>query len=428
MLCAVTVAMKLISFAHVNRSMRRSARYWLLMRAIREMEQKARTLPANFKSGSVDDSVLSSVASGGGGVAGTGIRRRVGISSAPKDKDAGVGLEGAQQHQSEKALPPSVPMSRRLQRTASLPASTVSEQLSSAQAVSWPANLTLSNVLYFVVVPTLCYQVQYPRTRRIRKAWLAKRCLEMLCTIALMAFLVEQYVIPTVANIKLVDNAGELAGTDGVVPRSCSLGASLLLERVLKLSVPYTYFWLAMFFGFFHLWFNILSELTCFADRLFYRDWWNATTLEEYWRKWNLPVHNWLVRHVYFPCVRAGCSKASAQLIVFFLSAALHELVISVPCRTVRLWAFIGMMAQAPLGIVTKLFEAKFGKSQLGNCFFWSIFCIFGQPLCVMLYYFDGWCARSVFTLPSCAVAHSSLHLLCFFCAAWLSSVVGQYW
>lgn len=32
-----------------------------------------------------------------------------------------------------------------------------------------------------------------------------------------------------------------------------------------------------------------------FGDRLFYRDWWNANTIEAYWRLWNLPVHYWMV-------------------------------------------------------------------------------------------------------------------------------------
>ena len=42
-------------------------------------------------------------------------------------------------------------------------------------------------------------------------------------------------------------------------------------ERVLKLSLPTLYFWLAMFYVLFHLWLNILAELTTFADREFYK-------------------------------------------------------------------------------------------------------------------------------------------------------------
>ena len=29
-------------------------------------------------------------------------------------------------------------------------------------------------------------------------------------------------------------------------------------------------------------------------DAQFYADWWNATNVEQYWKKWNLPVHHWL--------------------------------------------------------------------------------------------------------------------------------------
>ena len=39
------------------------------------------------------------------------------------------------------------------------------------------------------------------------------------------------------------------------------------------------------------------------------QEWWNATTVGEYWRLWNQPVHKWMLRHVYFPCLRAGLPK-----------------------------------------------------------------------------------------------------------------------
>lgn len=38
-----------------------------------------------------------------------------------------------------------------------------------------------------------------------------------------------------------------------------------------------------------------LSQILMFGDRLFYRDWWNANTIDAYWRLWNLPVHYWMV-------------------------------------------------------------------------------------------------------------------------------------
>ena len=53
------------------------------------------------------------------------------------------------------------------------------------------------------------------------------------------------------------------------------------------MAVPASYFWLVIFYSTFHVWLNFLAELSQFADRRFYSDWWNAGNLSEYWRKWN---------------------------------------------------------------------------------------------------------------------------------------------
>ncbi|KAK2355362.1 translocon at the outer envelope membrane of chloroplasts [Trifolium repens] len=38
------------------------------------------------------------------------------------------------------------------------------------------------------------------------------------------------------------------------------------------------------------------------------------------------PVHKWMVRHVYFPCIRFGVPKGAAALIAFLVSAVFHEI------------------------------------------------------------------------------------------------------
>jgi len=53
------------------------------------------------------------------------------------------------------------------------------------------------------------------------------------------------------------------------------------------MAVPAAYCWLFMFYTVFHSYMNFMAELTYFADRRFYSDWWNANDLGEYWRKWN---------------------------------------------------------------------------------------------------------------------------------------------
>ncbi|KAL3332348.1 hypothetical protein AABB24_032769 [Solanum stoloniferum] len=234
-------------------------------------------------------------------------------------------------------------------------------------------DVSFKSLAYFMVAPTLCYQLSYPRTPCIRKGWVARQFIKLVIFTGLMGFIIEQYINPIVQNSQH------------------PLKGNLLyaIERVLKLSVPNLYVWLCMFYCIFHLWLNILAELLCFGDREFYKDWWNAKTIDEYWRMWNMPVHKWMVRHIYFPCLRNGIPKAIALLIAFLVSAVFHELCIAVPCRLFKFWAFIGIMFQVPLVILTNFLQNQFQSSMVGNMMFWCFFCILGQPMCVLLYYHD---------------------------------------
>jgi len=126
-----------------------------------------------------------------------------------------------------------------------------------------------------------------------------------------------------------------------------------------------------------------------FGDRVFYADWWNSSTISAYWRLWNKPVHYWLVRHVYFPCLRLRISRTGATFIVFFLSAIMHEVLVSVPFHMIRPWSFLGMMFQIPLVAITKYLYRKYPGSSIGNIIFWISFCVVGQPMAILLYTVD---------------------------------------
>ena len=102
-------------------------------------------------------------------------------------------------------------------------------------------------------------------------------------------------------------------------------------------------------------------------------------------------LSNMTVRHLYFPCLRKGFSKASALLVVFFFSAVMHELLISVPFHMVGYWSFLGMMAQIPLVFVTKYLQHVRPGTSLGNILFWVTFCIVGQPMAILMYTIDFW-------------------------------------
>ena len=240
----------------------------------------------------------------------------------------------------------------------------------------YPDNLTLPNIMYFSVVPTLTYQLNYPQAKGVRISTVLTILFRMMVVSGLILFAVEQYIMPTVNNsMEALHNMVVLE----------------IMERVLKLSIPNTYVWLLVFYFYFHLWLNLLAELTNFGDRLFYRDWWNARTIDTYWRNWNIPVHNWILRHLYYPSLRMGCGRVFGTFFAFFFSAALHEVILSVPFRTLSMHAFFGMLLQAPLSFITKEIDKRFDNAFIGNAIFWLSFCVVGQPLGILLIAYDRW-------------------------------------
>jgi diacylglycerol O-acyltransferase-1 len=49
----------------------------------------------------------------------------------------------------------------------------------------------------------------------------------------------------------------------------------------------------------------------------------------DYWRSWNLPVHNFMVRHIYNPLLTRNVPKVIASFLVFFISGIGHEYIVN---------------------------------------------------------------------------------------------------
>ncbi|XP_062935565.1 diacylglycerol O-acyltransferase 1 isoform X2 [Cynocephalus volans] len=69
-----------------------------------------------------------------------------------------------------------------------------------AHTVSYPDNLTYRDLYYFLLAPTLCYELNFPRSPRIRKRFLLRRLLEMLFFTQLQVGLIQQWMVPTIQN------------------------------------------------------------------------------------------------------------------------------------------------------------------------------------------------------------------------------------
>mmetsp|Transcript_8230 Transcript_8230/g.13669 ORF Transcript_8230/g.13669 Transcript_8230/m.13669 type:complete len:976 (-) Transcript_8230:1086-4013(-) len=338
---SVIIWMKLISYVHANRSLR-----------LTSFKSKKADLDASKRS----RSNLSVGAGGSGGGGASPIMEALSRTSSGDNFQA----------DDNNAKPYNDQMARILAECSDL----------QPPFLLYPQNITVANLGYFMIAPTLCYQLNYPRTARIRWSAVMFILFRLVVVGAIMIFSAEQYIAPTLeTSIEHMQKSNFF----------------MITERLLKLSIPNTYIWLLGFYFFFHLWLNLLAELTRFGDRQFYKEWWNARTIESYWRTWNMPVHHWITRHFYYPLLRLGVNKTVSTILVFAFSAALHELIISVPFRYIAMHAFLGMFGQVPLIIVTRYIDRHFDNAFIGNAMFWCLFCIIGQPIGILLMSFDLW-------------------------------------
>ena len=101
-----------------------------------------------------------------------------------------------------------------------------------------------------------------------------------------------------------------------------------LLELYLQLQMPLILEIMLMVFLLFESFPNALAELSYFADREFYQDWWNATNIEELYSKWLRFTYLFYYRHVFMRLqVKFKYSQTVAKAITNLVSAAMQEVI-----------------------------------------------------------------------------------------------------
>jgi len=226
---------------------------------------------------------------------------------------------------------------------------------------SYPNNINLKNFIYFLKAPTFVYEESYPQTNKFRLSYLLMKILYAFASLILLYYIYTEHM-----EIYLKD-----------------LVKTQFFLIMIKLYLPCTIFVMILFFLIFECVLPGYAEIACFADRQFYDDWWNSTDLEEFNRKWNKIVHEFLYRHVYVECIRRyKLSKNFSRFITFFFSALLHEYCLCMIVKMVRPILLGLMIIQLPLIYIGKKY---FKNTTFGNYFFWFSI-VFGMPLLFILY------------------------------------------
>ncbi|KAK9369706.1 MBOAT, membrane-bound O-acyltransferase family-domain-containing protein [Lipomyces kononenkoae] len=239
--------------------------------------------------------------------------------------------------------------------------------------VRYPNNVTFFNFFDYMMLPTLVYELEYPRTQHIRWSYVFEKTAAIFGVFFLMIIIAEQYFYP-------------------IVMHALSLRSLPFLEKVkeypflfFELLFPFLLMYLLTWYIIWDAILNEIAELTCFADRYFYGAWWNSVQWDQFAREWNIPVHQFLLRHVYHSTISAfQLSKGAATVITFLLSSVIHELVMFVIFKRLRGYLLVLQMLQLPLVQLSKTQVLKNNKI-LGNIIFW-IGIYTGPSMMCMLY------------------------------------------
>ncbi|GJQ15028.1 hypothetical protein GpartN1_g6819.t1 [Galdieria partita] len=234
--------------------------------------------------------------------------------------------------------------------------------------------LNLRNFSYFIVAPTLVYRTKgYPKSDGIRIGFLLMQILRGLGLLAVIYLLITEQMLPVFYR------AGNLS----------------LLESIVLLTLPSGSLYLALFFITFEVALNIFAEVTFFADHYFYEDWWNSLSYDEFSRKWNRPVHEWLAQHVYKRARIRGFSRVGGIAYTTLFSAIFHEIILAITFGKFRLYMTMMMMLQIPLMFGMKLIMRKdtLVRKRIVNTFFW--FGMFIGPAILITFNVYDWYIQS---------------------------------
>ena len=208
---------------------------------------------------------------------------------------------------------------------------------------------TFSRLVRFIYIPTLVYEIDFPRsTGKFRKKYFFLKLISTITVFNIYIYLI-YYKYPDLMRAQSQNHLITL------ITSYCSI----LIESVILI-------FLFMFDGIL----NLLAEATRFPDRQFYGFWWNSTTFIEFSRDWNTPVYRWL--HVYIYKASLGYfkkhNKILSVLLTLTVSGILHELFLFVLFGSFNFYISLLTLSQIPLSLTVKYFKG----SIYGKIFFWT--------------------------------------------------------
>ena len=226
---------------------------------------------------------------------------------------------------------------------------------------AYPNNLKLANYAEYICLPTLVYELEYPRQEKTNWWYVLEKTTATFGVLCVMQVISQGHIYPLVAKTNAMKDAGmTLEERWREFPFIVS---DLLFPLLVEQLLTWYLIWECIL--------NVVAEVTRFADRGFYGPWYNAVTWDQYARDWNRPVHSFLLRHVYHSSISTfHLSRSSATFVTFLLSALVHEMVMALIFRKIRFYLFWLQLFQVPLVVISRSKLLR-DRVVLGNVIFW---------------------------------------------------------
>ena len=119
--------------------------------------------------------------------------------------------------------------------------------------VTYPQNLTVRNYTDYILCPTLCYELEYPRTQKVRWMELLAKILAVFGCIFLLTIISEEFIVPV-----MIDSASGMKDAG-----SLTESALILAETISMLLFPFTVIILLVFLVIFEYVLGAFAEITC---------------------------------------------------------------------------------------------------------------------------------------------------------------------
>ena len=140
----------------------------------------------------------------------------------------------------------------------------------------------------FLLHPTFCYEANYPLSKSPPSLRYLLSKLSLLSAALMVIFIVHK---------------------DKWMPIIEAFRTANQVQLFSAFYLPAMTVYFVAFYIVFDIATNFYAELSGLEDRQFYQDFWNSTNFDEYARKWNKLVHEYLYRHFYLEyLLNYGCS------------------------------------------------------------------------------------------------------------------------